>query len=324
MDASNKSWNYLEACEKLNPATEEALEKLSKRIYRTSVYQENMKELPKPSPTVLTDLTMIKNKNKITPGLETWEINDQEELNRNESREEDEEDNETEESKEYWERNNEEELDGKKVANESVSSAVWPICPVGLNNMRKTPLNYPKIPLPLYSPLDFSKRDQSQNTYNCNRVLGEQTTQCLQLDAMFTKRHTKKHVTFTNQYVPAFTAYRYGSLGLEDPKHLKFSSPETKNLKEMRSVRVGLVPVKHSAGVDYVTLPLIGREKVIEQSHKPQSKKHCATRMLGVRFKTDAHRRYHDTYTNVVPDLRDSVITGRQHSFGGVHACALR
>ena len=158
--------------------------------------------------------------------------------------------------------------------------------------MRKTPLNYPKIPLPVYTPLDFSKRDQSQNSNNCSHVSGEQTAHCLQLDAMFTKSHTKKHATFTNQYVPALTAYRYGSLGLEDSKHLKFTSPETKNLKEMQPVHVSLVPVKHPAGVDYVRVPLIGQEKATEQSREPPPKNHCATRMLGIRFKTDAHRRY--------------------------------
>lgn len=168
---------------------------------------------------------------------------------------------------------------------------MWPIWPVGLK-MRKTPLNYPKIPLPVYTPLDFSKRDQSQNSNNCSHVSGEQTTHCLQLDAMFTKSHTKKHATFTNQYVPALTAYRYSSLGLEDSKHLKFTSPETKNLKEMQPVHVSLVPVKHPAGVDYVRLPLIGREKATEQSREPPPQNHCATRMLGIRFKTDAHRRY--------------------------------
>lgn len=305
--------------QKLNPATEEALENLSKRIYRTPVYQENIKELPKPSPTVPIDLITIQNENKMPIGMENWQVNDQEELDRNETREEDEEDNETEESKEYCERKSEGKLDNEKVPTDSASSAVWPIWPV-----RKTPLNYPKIPLPVYTPLDFSKRDQSQNSNNCSHVSGEQTAHCLQLDAMFTKSHTKKHATFTNQYVPALTAYRYSSLGLEDSKHLKFTSPETKNLKEMQPVHVSLVPVKHPAGVDYVRLPLIGQEKATEQSREPPPKNHCATRMLGIRFKTDAHRRYNTTYTNVVPDLRDSVNTGRRHFFWGIHACALR
>lgn len=65
-------------------------------MYRTPVYQENIKELPEPSPTVLIDLVTIQNGNKMPIGMENWQVNDQVELDRNETREEDEEDNETE------------------------------------------------------------------------------------------------------------------------------------------------------------------------------------------------------------------------------------
>ena len=75
------------------------MENLSKRIYRTPVYQENIKELPKSSPKVLIDLITIQNENKMPIGMENWQVNDQEELDRNETREEDEDDNETEVNK---------------------------------------------------------------------------------------------------------------------------------------------------------------------------------------------------------------------------------
>ena len=45
---------------------------------------------------MLIDLITIQNENKMPIGMENWQVNDQEELDRNETREEDEEDNETE------------------------------------------------------------------------------------------------------------------------------------------------------------------------------------------------------------------------------------
>ena len=196
------------------------------------------------------------------------------------------------ESQEDGERKSEKELENKKMANNSESSAVWPIWPVGLSNMRKTPLNYPKIPLPIYTPLDFSTRNRLQkNTTDSNLVSEEQTMQCLGSDPT-SKRNIENRVRITKKYVPALTAYNYSSLGLGDSKHLKFTNPDTKNLKEMRCLRVGLVPVKHLSGVDYVRLPLIGRDKTTKQSREqPGKKNHCTTGMLGVRFKTDAHKR---------------------------------
>ena len=176
------------------------------------------------------------------------------------------------------------------MANDSELSAVWPIWPVGLNNMHKTPLNYPKIPLPTYTPLDFSRtnRLQDNNTRSKQVVREEQT---LPFNAT-TKRSNQNQARITSKYIPALTAYNSSTLGLGDSKHLKFTHPENRNLNETRRLRVDLVPVKHLAGVDYLRLPLIGREKTNMKPHdQPGERKHCATGMLGVRFKTDAHKR---------------------------------
>lgn len=175
------------------------------------------------------------------------------------------------------------------MANDSEVSAVWPIWPVGLSNMRKTPLNYPKIPLPTYTALDFSRRNCLQDSNaNAKRVSDEGT---LQSDTT-TKLNDKNRVRITSKHIPALTAYNCSSFGLGDSKHLKFTCPETKNLNEMHRFRVGLVPVKHLVGVNYLRLPVIGREKPSTQSHEqPGTRKYCATGMLGVRFKTDAHKR---------------------------------
>lgn len=80
---------------KLNPATEEALEQLSSEIYRTSVYQDNMKEFPKHSPMAHTEEELVRINREDTRliGLENWEVNDQEDVERNQSSEEE---NETE------------------------------------------------------------------------------------------------------------------------------------------------------------------------------------------------------------------------------------
>ena len=180
----------------------------------------------------------------------------------------------------------------QEMANDSEPSAVWPIWPVGLHNMHKTPLNYPKIPLPTYTSLDFSRTNRSQdNNINTNSRQGVLEGQTLQFSAA-TKRSNENQATITSKYIPALTAYNSSTLGLGESKQLKFNHPENKNLKETRRLCVDLVPVKHLVGVDYLRLPLIGREKTNMQSHdQPGERKYCATGMLGVRFKTDAHKR---------------------------------
>lgn len=184
---------------------------------------------------------------------------------------------------------NEKNLKNEETVDDSELSAVWPIWPVGLNNMHKMPLNFPKIPLPTYTPLDFSRRNRLQDiNTNVKHVSEEQT---MQSDTA-TKPYDKNCVRITSKHIPALTAYKSSTLGLGDSKHLKFTNPDTTNLNEMRRFRVGLVPVKHLAGVDFIKLPLIGQEKANVQSYEqPGERKYCATGMLGVRFKTDAHKR---------------------------------
>lgn len=176
------------------------------------------------------------------------------------------------------------------MGRDSELSAVWPIWPVGLNNMRKTPFNYPKIPLPTYTPLDFTRVNRLQEEHDKGNTKGASEERGLWNDTAH-KTQDENRVRITSKYIPALTAYNSSSLA-GDSKHLKFTHPERKNLNEIRHLRVGLVPVKHLAGVDYLKLPLIPREKPTVQSHEPLvAKKHCATGMLGVRFKTDAHKR---------------------------------
>ena len=183
-------------------------------------------------------------------------------------------------------------LKNEELPNDSKHSAVWPIWPVGLNNIHKAPLNYPKIPLPQYTPLDFSRTNRLQkNNIHIKSTPAVREEQTMQFNAT-TKRSNKNHARITSKYIPALTAYASSTLGLGESKHLKFTHPETKNLNEMRRLRVDLVPVKDLASVDHLRLPLIEREKTNMQSHdQPSDRKHCATGMLGVRFKTDAHKR---------------------------------
>ena len=178
-------------------------------------------------------------------------------------------------------------LKNEEMASDSEVSAVWPIWPVGLNNMHKAPLNYPKISLPTYTPLDFSRtnRLQDDNT-NSKQVL--QVEQTFQFNAT-TKRSNDIHTRITSKYIPALTAYNSSTLGLGDLKHLKFTHPRTKNLNEMRRLHAELVPVRHLAGV---RLRLIEKEKTnMPPDDQPGERKYCATGMLGVRFKSDAHKR---------------------------------
>lgn len=168
-------------------------------------------------------------------------------------------------------------------------SAVWPVWPVGLNNMRKAPLNYPKIPLPPYTPLDFSRRNRL-------RAVKKDVKQALKEETMQSnparKPNNKHGVRITRKHIPALTAYNSSILALGDSKHLKFTNPDNKKLNELSRFGVGLVPLKYLAGDDYLNLPLIEKEKAGVQLHEqPGERKHCATGMLGVRFKTDAHKR---------------------------------
>ena len=180
----------------------------------------------------------------------------------------------------------------ENVENDSQLSAVWPIWPVGRSNMRKTPLNFPKIPLPRYTPQDFvsgiNHLQDNETTDNTPKVSEE----CSLQNDTIRKTNDENRVRITSKYIPALTAYNSSSLGLGQLKHVKFTNSEHKNLNEVGQVRVGLVPVKHLAGIDYLKLPMIPREKTAAQTHEPLgAKKYCATGMLGVRFKTDAHKR---------------------------------
>ena len=47
-------------------------------------------------------------------------------------------------------------------------------------------------------------------------------------------------------------------------------------------------------------------------------------RLVSQIFSCSCFSRYHEIYSDVIPDLRSSTITGRQHFFWGVHACTLR
>lgn len=187
---------------------------------------------------------------------------------------------------------NEENLADEDTASDSTLSAVWPIWPVGLNNMRKTPLNYPKIPLPTYTVQDFARRNRLQDqdaTENAKRVAEKYS---LQKRNTARKTNYENRVEITSKYIPVLTAYNSDTLELGKSKYVKFTNPEHKNLNEMSRLRVGLVPVKHLAGVDYVRLPMIPQEKTAAQYQKTLgANKYCATGMLGVRFKTDAHKR---------------------------------
>ena len=183
-------------------------------------------------------------------------------------------------------------LEDDDVETQPHLSAVWPIWPVGLNNMLKTPLNFPKIPLPTYPSQDFTKishMPSKETTQNIQRGSGEYS---LKNGSLESTKYENWIRTQANKYIPALTAYNSSSLDVGEMKHLRFTYPEHKNLNELGQVRVGLLPVKHLAEVDYAKLPMIPSKQATEQSHEPQERElHCATEMLGVRFKTDAHRR---------------------------------
>lgn len=182
-------------------------------------------------------------------------------------------------------------LEDNDVETQPHLSVVWPTWPVGLNDMRKTPLNFPKIPLPTYAPQDFTKISQmpslKETTQNIQGGSVEYSPKCGSQESTH-----ENWIRTASKYIPALTAYNSSSLVFGEMKHLRFSNPEYKNLNELGQVRVGLLPVKHLAGVDYVKLPMIPSKQTTERSHEPpQRKLHCTTEMLGVRFKTDAHKR---------------------------------
>ena len=157
--------------------------------------------------------------------------------------------------------------------------------------MRKAPLNFPKIPLPTYTALDFAGRNGLHDediTGNTKRMVEKYS---LQNSNCARKTKDEKRVRITSKYIPALTAYKSNTLELGESKHLKFTHPDVKTYEEVGRLRVGLVPVKHIAGVDYVRLPVIPQEKTT-QSKTLGTTKHCATGMLGVRFKSESHRRW--------------------------------
>ena len=149
-----------------------------------------------------------------------------------------------------------------------------------------------KTPLPTYTVQDFARRNRSQDqdpTQSAKRIAEKYS---LQKRDTAGKTNNENRVKITSKYIPALTAYNPDTSELGESKYLKFTNPEHKNLREMSCLRVGLVPVKHSAGVDYVRLPMIPQEKTAVQYQKTLgANKHCATGMLGVCFKTEAHKR---------------------------------
>ena len=154
-----------------------------------------------------------------------------------------------------------------------------------------TPLNFPKIPLPTYAPQDFTKISQmpslKETTQNIQGGSEEYSPKCGSQESTH-----ENWIRTASKYIPALTAYNSSSLVFGEMKHLRFSNPEHKNLNELGQVRVSLLPVKHLAGVDYVKLPMIPSKQTTERSHEPPERKlHCTTEMLGIRFKTDAHKR---------------------------------
>lgn len=144
--------------------------------------------------------------------------------------------------------------------------------------------------MPTYTALDLARRNGLQDediTGNSKRVTEKYS---LQNSNCATKTKDENRVRITSKYIPALTAYKSNTLELGESKHLKFSHPEVKTCEEVGCLRVGLVPVKNVAGVDYVRLPVIPQEKTM-QSKTLGTTKHCTTGMLGVRFKSEAHRR---------------------------------
>ncbi|XP_067035983.1 uncharacterized protein [Acropora muricata] len=231
--------------QQLCSSTRDALEHLSKKIYCTSEYKDSMKA------TVGFEETAAeyqqKGENKVDEfhdkdndfsELKDWEVIDLEET---EKKKPSESDNERSDEDQI-DKNHQNELNYSKKAGEENSSkvaGVWPIWPAGQSNIDKMSPNYPKLPLPKYSTLNFAKRNQLQDEQN--------------------------------------------------------------------------------------RLPMIPQETTAMLSHGAQEgKKYCTKGMLGERFKTEAHKRCQEIYYDAVPDLRDSLKTGRQHFFWGVHACILR
>ena len=183
-------------------------------------------------------------------------------------------------------------LEDNDVETQPHLSVAWPTWPVALvSTICATPLNFPKIPLPTYAPQDFTKISQmpslKETTQNIQGGSEEYSPKCGSQESTH-----ENWIRTARKYIPALTAYNSSSLVFGEMKHLRFSNPEHKNLNELGQVRVSLLPVKHLAGVDYVKLPMIPSKQTTERSHEPpQRKLHCTTEMLGIRFKTDAHKR---------------------------------
>ncbi|XP_068743254.1 uncharacterized protein [Montipora capricornis] len=196
-----------------------------------------------------------------------------------------------------------EEMDGQNFKEEdkekdSKLSGAWPIWPVGLNDMRKTPLNYTKKPLPTYTAADFARRGHRQDGHS---------NQNESIHIRFAKPQTLENgindgkddgncVRFRKKYLPSLTAYKSNTAHPGESKHLKFTNPETKCFEEMCHFHVGLLPAKQLTRVDYVRLPMISEKtSAVLSQNTQEGKKYCTTEMLGVRFKTDAHERVFPT-----------------------------
>lgn len=79
-------------------------------------------------------------------------------------------------------KNHQNELNYSEKAGEENSSkvaGVWPIWPAGQSNIDKMSPNYPKLPLPKYSTLNFAKQNQLQDEQNRLPMIPQETTAML-------------------------------------------------------------------------------------------------------------------------------------------------
>lgn len=89
-------------------------------------------------------------------------------------------------------KNHQNELNYSEKAGEENSSkvaGVWPIWPAGQSNIDKMSPNYPKLPLPKYSTLNFAKRNQLQDEQNRLPMIPQETTAMLSHGAQEGKKY---------------------------------------------------------------------------------------------------------------------------------------
>ena len=165
-------------------------------------------------------------------------------------------------------------------------TAVWPVWPVGLNSMKKTPVSYPRIPLPSYTTMDFSRMETVDENNN-------QEQHSVASDKRTAEEDDKGSVGLSTKHVPALTKYNSAIPDRGDVAHLTFSNPEWKkvNGNARLRMRLGLVPRKHMCGVKHSRHPLNEKRTNAECDELGRVKKQCTTGMLGVQFMTVAHKR---------------------------------